>query len=344
GDVRIGDALGEAGRLGLGEQRHYFAPPTLETVVVPVRPEDRGALHLALTQLAEQDPLINLRQDDVQQETFLSLYGEVQKEVIQATLANDFGLDVEFRGTTTIHIERPTGRGEAGEVLRAKTHTNVTGDSSPTSANPFPATLGLRVEPAPTGSGIELRLAIDVRLVPIYIYKTVDAFVDQMTEYVRETLREGLYGWRVTDCIVTVTNCGYRAPGTTAADFRKLTPLVLMDALKQAGTVVCEPIHRFRLEGPADTYGGVLHVLTQLQAVPHAPTMRGASYTLEGDIPAAQVHALQQQLPGVTRGEGVLECAFDRYEPIRGASPTRPRTDHNPLDRREYLLHVQRRV
>ncbi|MEX2031935.1 MAG: GTP-binding protein, partial [Dehalococcoidia bacterium] len=71
GDVQIGDTLGVPRTTS---DLHYFAPPTLETVVVPVRPEDRGALHLALTQLAEQDPLINLRQDDVRLELFVSLY------------------------------------------------------------------------------------------------------------------------------------------------------------------------------------------------------------------------------------------------------------------------------
>jgi hypothetical protein len=30
--------------------------------------------------------------------------------------------------------------------------------------------------------------------------------------------------------------------------------------------------------------------------------------------------------------------------PVRGTTPTRPRTDHNPLNRKEYLLHVVRRV
>ena len=29
---------------------------------------------------------------------------------------------------------------------------------------------------------------------------------------------------------------------------------------------------------------------------------------------------------------------FDRYEPVSGAIPTRPRSDHNPLNREEYLL------
>ena len=46
----------------------HFAPPSLETVVVPARPADRGALQAALGQLAEQDPLINVRQDDARQE------------------------------------------------------------------------------------------------------------------------------------------------------------------------------------------------------------------------------------------------------------------------------------
>jgi ribosomal protection tetracycline resistance protein len=40
----------------------------------------------------------------------------------------------------------------------------------------------------------------------------------------------------------------------------------------------------------------------------------------------------------------VLESAFERYEAVSGEAPARPRTDHNPLNRKEYLLHVTRRV
>jgi ribosomal protection tetracycline resistance protein len=45
-----------------------------------------------------------VRQDDIRQELSVSLYGEVQKEVIQATLAGDFGIDVGFRETTTVCV------------------------------------------------------------------------------------------------------------------------------------------------------------------------------------------------------------------------------------------------
>src|SRR5207244_9777192 len=113
-EVQIGDAIG-APRPGA---EHHFAPPTLETVVVPARVADKGALRVALGQLAEQDPLIGLRQDDTRGELSVSLYGEVQKEVVQATLAGDYGLEAGFRETTTICIERAVGTGAAVERLR----------------------------------------------------------------------------------------------------------------------------------------------------------------------------------------------------------------------------------
>jgi ribosomal protection tetracycline resistance protein len=103
-------------------------------------------------------------------------------------------------------------------------------------------------------------------------------------------------------------------------------------------------MHCFQLEVPADTFGSVVPVLVQLRAALRTSALRDSVYLLEGVIPAAQVHELERQLPSLTRGESVLECAFDHYQPVRGAAPSRPRIDHNPLNRKEYLLHVVRRV
>ena len=210
--------------------------------------------------------------------------------------------------------------------------------------NPFLATVGLRVEPAPVGSGVEFRLEVELGSIPLFVYKSVEEFRKATEDTVRETLRQGIYGWEVTDCAVTMTHSGYTSPGSTARDFRLLTPLVLMSALRQAGMLVCEPIHRFHLEIPADTFGATVSTLARLRAIPQTQEARGPSYVLEGEIPAARVHELQQQLPALTRGEGVLEGAFDSYQPVRGEIPTRPRSDHNPLNRKEYLLRLARRV
>ena len=43
-------------------------------------PRDKPRLHTAVTKaFAEQDPLINVRQDDIRQEIYVSLYGEVRR-------------------------------------------------------------------------------------------------------------------------------------------------------------------------------------------------------------------------------------------------------------------------
>jgi ribosomal protection tetracycline resistance protein len=91
------------------------------------------------------------------------------------------------------------------------------------------------------------------------------------------------------------------------------------------GTVVCEPVDRFRVDVPADTLGPVLSALARLGAAPEVPSTWGSWCTLEGRGPAARVQALRRQLAGLTRGEAVLESAFDGYEPVTGAIPTRPR-------------------
>ncbi|MGS2618879.1 GTP-binding protein [Micromonospora sp. LZ34] len=330
--VRVGDPVGAAPP---GDRRH-FAPPTLETVVVPERAGDRAALHVALAHLAEQDPLINVRQDPARREISVSLYGEVQKEVIQAVLADDHGVPVTFRETTTVHVERLVGVGAAVEFIGVP-------------PNPFLATVGLRVAPGPPGSGTTFRLAVELGSMP-------PAFIAAVEETVHETLRQGPHGWQVLDCEVTMTHSGYwarqsHAHGTfdksmssTAGDFRNLTPLVLMAALRQAGTRVAEPMHRFRLEVPADLLGGVLPVLAGLDAVPRQTTAEGPAYVVTGDIPAGRVHALEQRLPALTRGEGLLESTFDHHRPVRGETPVRERWDHDPTDRRKYLLAVVRRV
>lgn len=205
------------------------------------------------------------------------------------------------------------------------------------------------MEPAPVGSGIEFRLGVSLGAMPYAFFRAVE-------ETVRETLGQGLHGWEVRDCVVTMTHSGYwprqsHAHGTfdksmssTAGDFRNLTPLVLMSALSRAKTTVCEPLHRFTLEFPADLVGPMLPALGRLAAVPDTPVIRGTACQVDGLIPAANVHTLQQRLPSLTRGEGLLECEFDRFSPVRGTPPSRPRTDHNPLHRKEYLLHVERRV
>lgn len=316
--ARIGDNLGRAP----GRSVPGFAPPTLEAAVVADSSADRGAVYAALTELADSDPLISLRQDD-EGAIYVSLFGEVQKEVIRDTLALEFGLMIEFAETAILHVERPSGVGSCVEEVGRET-------------NPFIATIGLRIGPAAPGSGTIYRVGVEIGLMPGSFHTAVE-------EAVRETLRQGIYGWPVTDCLVTLIRAAYPT-GSTPADNRNLTPLVVMSALAEAGTIVCEPISRFRLEFPADALASVLSMLAKLRAVPEPPVIGAEFAVVTGDIPAGKANTLQTALPGLTSGEGSLELTFDSYRPTTAQSVRRVRTGANPLNRREYMMHFNRIV
>jgi ribosomal protection tetracycline resistance protein len=309
--VQVGDTIGESPPR---VPRREFAPPTLQSVVAPRDPDDGRRLRIALAQLAEQDPLINIR-DEPGRELTVPLYGQVQQEVLEATLRDDFGVDSIFRDTTPIYVERPRGSGEALEILH--------GD-----ANPFNAEIGLRIEPAPEDSGIAFRLEVAARDIPLYVYRTREEFGAQMERYVRAALSEGLRGWQVVNCTVTMTQCAYsgsdgppsrRGPTSTAADFRKLTPLVVAQALERAGTVLCEPTVRVTLEVPTRGVGAVLPALSRLGAV-EPPSPRGELSTIVAMMPVTGADELQRQLAGLTGGEGVSESTFAGYQPVTSAS------------------------
>ncbi|MBW8806773.1 MAG: GTP-binding protein, partial [Catenulisporales bacterium] len=101
--IRVGDRFGDdrdARAVGAD-----FATPSLETVVRPVN-GDATRLHAALVELADQDPLIRARVVPGGESSVL-LYGEVQKEVIATTLAEEYGVEAAFEPSRTVYTERP---------------------------------------------------------------------------------------------------------------------------------------------------------------------------------------------------------------------------------------------
>jgi ribosomal protection tetracycline resistance protein len=278
--VRVGDRLGE-----LTDRSPQFSPPTLETVVTARRPEHAARLRSALLTLADQDPLIHAR-PTTSGGTALLLYGEVQMEVLAATLAQDFGVEADFEPGRVRFLERPRGIGEACDELPWHDRTR------------YWATLGLRVEPGERGSGGVFRYETELGALP-------RAFHQAIEETVHASMGTGLTGAAVTDYRVTLIRSGFVAPVSTAADFRGLTPIVLRRALQRAGTRLFEPYHAFETEVPLDALAPVTAHLAAAGAEFTGTTGGATAWTITGVLPARRVRAVELRLPGLTHGEGV---------------------------------------
>ena len=315
-DIKVRDWIGDR----TTAPQRQFAPPMLEAAIVPDDPGNAPALWRALSQLSEQDPLINLRQGDGEDGLSISLYGEVQKEVIEHTLKADYGLAVRFLDTSPIYVERILGVGHAIEHA----------------PEPFLATIGLRVEPGESEGRHRLVSEVEPGAAPPFAFKAID-------EALEAAFGQGIHGWQVIKASVSITEITRLRKWTTStpADHRNLTPLVLAQALRIAGTEVCEPIDRITIDMPADALPRVQSLLMRLDAALEPPTARGEMMMQAGKIAAINVHDIKRALPSLTSGLGTMEAEFSGYRPVRGAAPVRRRSGPNPFSRSEYLAQLK---
>jgi len=278
--VRVGDRLGR-----VADRAPQFAPPTLQTLVRARRPEQAAPLRTALLTLADQDPLMHAR-PAAAGTTALLLYGEVQMEVLAATLAQDFGIEADFEPGRVRFLERPRDVGEASEEMPWHLGTR------------YWATIGLRVGPGPRGSGGVFTYETELGALP-------RAFHQAIEDTVHAAMATGLCGAPVTDYRVTLIRSGYCAPLSTAADFRGLTPLVLRSALQRARTRLYEPYHAFEAEVPLDALAPVTAQLASSGAEFTGTTGGSTAWLITGRLPARRVREVELRLPGLTHGEGV---------------------------------------
>jgi ribosomal protection tetracycline resistance protein len=329
--ARVGDIIGQPPP----RRTHVFPPAPFQALVEPEDPTMRTALYAGLAELADEDPLIDLRLDDTDGEAAVSLHGEVQREVIAALLLERYGVRARFHETSVVCLERVAGTGSSVDRISV-------GD------NPYLAGIGLRVEAAPVGHGIEFSPGVERGNLP-------PAFVVATEEGVRTALRQGLHGWQVTDCVVTMTESGYwprqskphqgfdKSISSVAADFRNLAPVVVMAALAAARTRVCQPIDRFELEVPDESYRAVAALLGRQGAVTSETSVAGGYTRLLGRLPSVAVPDLASRLPDLTSGEGVLVTRLAFHAPVAGGRPpARRRRGPQPLDRAAWFRATPR--
>ncbi|MET7799528.1 tetracycline resistance ribosomal protection protein Otr(A) [Streptomyces decoyicus] len=293
--IRTGDRLGADADAPAGNT--LFPSPTLETLVRARRPARAAALRAALLALADQDPLLQARPAP-DGATSVLLHGEVQKEIIAATLRQEHGIEADFAPSRVVCVERPSGVGEACEEIARRGHTG-----------PW-ATVGLRVEPGARGSG------------PVFTYETElgalpHAFHQAVEETALTTLHRGPHGLAVTDCRVVLTRSGFIGPLSAAGDFRAVTPVVLRRALDRAGTRVYEPYHAFEAELPLTALAPVTARLAALGAELAETSGGRHSWLVSGSLPARRVQEFQGLLPGLTHGEGVWASHPSGDRPVR---------------------------
>jgi len=272
--------------------------PMLSARIVPEKAHQWNELLLALRQLEDEDPLLNVEWLEEQREISVRFFGEVQMEIVRDLLHRRFGIDAQFSEPRVLYKETPVGVGES--IIEYRTHGY--------------ADIHVRVEPLPLGSGVEF--ASQVKAEKIY-----HKFMKQIPEILENSRRKGLQGWEVTDFRFTVVDGHSKYDlGTQPGDFKIVTPLAFSRALEQSGTRLLEPMMDFQISVPERYASQIYRDLVKMRATFADPSPKDGISVFVGQVPFAETFKYTAILYASAHGQGILKTKFAGYAPINSQS------------------------
>jgi translation elongation factor EF-G len=313
--VRIGDIVGAAEGIP-GEKR--LAEPLL-TVQVRWRNEaEYPAVVAAFHEMADEDPHLDVQwlQDD--RELHLRVMGPIQVEVLGQMLRSRYGLEVTFDSPSVIYKETPILAGE--------------GYIAYTMPKPCWAILRFKIEPGERGSGLIYRSIVRSE-------RLLDSYQNEVARRVPEALQQGLKGWPVTDLKVTLVEGEHHVWHTHPLDFVIAPPMGIMDGLVNTGTMLLEPMVKFRLSTPEEYGGKLMSELVVMRGEFDTPIVRNGRMEIGGTLPVATSLEFPARLGSLTKGRGTMTTFFDGYKLCPSdVKAERARRGVNPLDTSKYIL------
>jgi ribosomal protection tetracycline resistance protein len=314
----IGDILGSSE----GVPKEYkLAAPHLKVQVYPPADSDYVKLVGALQELADEDPLLQLEWLKNEREMHIRIMGTIQLEVLANLLSTRFGIQAAFGPPSVIYKETPTAAGEGFEAY--------------TMPKPCWAIVRLLMEPGERGSGLAFRSIVGPN-------QMLPRYQNHVEKCLPDALKQGLYGWEVTDLKVTLIDGEHHIFHTHPLDFFVATPMAVMNGLVNTGTTLLEPMLDFRISAPEDAGGRIMGDLVHMRSEFDSPVISKGSFTVTGKVPVSTSMDFPVRLSSVTSGHGVLTTRFSGYQPCAielGAAS--PRRGVNPLDRAKYILYAR---
>lgn len=314
--AKAGNFIGSPKALNYAELVHPF-------LRVKVTPADNDALKIpklaaALGELSDEEPYIDAKWENGQQEITISTTGKIQLEVIENLLKERYSLTAKFSPPTVIYKETPATKGTAA--------------ASYTMPKPCWAVVEFEFEPMPRGYGVSYHGRLPNNQC-FYRYQS------HIRQSFNTCLEQGLYGWEVTDFKCTLIGGEHHTIHTHPLDFFVCTPMAFMNGLSSLGSTILEPLLKVRISSPEELAGKLLSEIIKMGGEYDAPVIHSQTAILEAIIPVATSMDFPTRLAVISSGKAVMSQSFYGYRECKdGIEHINPRRGVNPLDRSKWIL------
>ena len=285
---------------GLGSIEDAKLPtlvPVLTYTVLLREDQDPHKIYDNIMILADEDPMLMPTWEEKSRRVGVSLMGKVQLEVIKRKVKERFDEDIDF-GTGTI-------------VYKETIASSVEGHGHFEPLRHF-ADVKLRLEPLPSGSGIE-----------VITECSMDVLARQhQNQIMRQCLRANkgvLTGANITDIRMVITDGKSHKKHTEGGDFRKATKIAIRDALLRTECVLLEPYYHVTLDVPSEYAGRAMTDISNMKGKLETPNVLGDRSIIEGIVPVSLAMDYAASVQRYTGGLGEIRIELAGYYPCHNA-------------------------
>lgn len=307
-DLKIQDFLGEPLKNEL-----TLPSPTLK-IIFKINDEERMTLLDLLTELAEEDPLLDFVIDKENSEISMKIFGRVQREYIEETLHRRYPFKSLSLSLPTIVYK---------EVVKEVGEGTIEVDED---LNPYWATMTLKVEPSDV-AGIQF----DSLVTTGYLKQS---FQNAIKESVFESTKTGIYDFELTNVKVTLTDAEFFSPVSTPSEFRKLTPYALYRGLLKAKTVIVEPVVEISVSANIEYLGKAISELGKLEGNILNVSEVGNEFNLIAKLPQSLFLIFEENSNELFNGQAYIKNKIVSYEEV----PDNALYNRGKVDRVKSLL------
>ena len=294
----------------LGAEPEALTPalePVMTYRVALPKGADPAVVWPKLKQLEEEDPQLHLIQEAGQ--IHVQIMGKVQLEVFRSVVQQRFSLDVQLEDRRIFYKETIANTVEGVGHFEPLRHY---------------AECHLLLEPLPQGSGLVFDSVCSTDVLDLQYQKLIISHLSEKTH------RGVLTGAPITDMKITLLVGKAHLKHTEGGDFRQATYRAVRQGLMQAKSVLLEPWYDFVLTCPTEQIGRAITDIRTMGGKFDSPEAVGATSTLRGTVPAAEVKDYAETIAAYTQGRGQLQLSLRGYAPCHNQEDVVAQIGYDP--------------
>ena len=287
------------------EDRYHFKPLDFPSPMygLAVNTKSRGQeqkLSTALQRLQEEDPCFVVEHNQELNETVMRGLGELYMRITLERMLERYNVEVTTRPPRIAYRETITRAAEGHH--RHKKQTGGAGQFGE---------VFLRIRPKQRGKGFEFIDKVVGGSIPYNLIPAVEKGVIQI-------MNEGaIAGYALQDIEVTVYDGKYHPVDSKEIAFSTAGRHAFMDAIKNAGPQILEPIVSVDVTVPDAFMGDITGNLAGRRArISGTESLRGGQVTIQADIPLSSLSDYHTELKSLTQGQGSFSMEFSHYDPV----------------------------